>query len=133
MYKDKMGDYNKVWVCAKLPAFLGNDLQEPSPLAWMYLVNFSSSSAVHLPLLSPTFSQHGALPIPQLSLYLTHTTETNQGQKPTMPEIFTYTYIHIYIYIYSPAQNNFFCGIFDLGIATARIVWIGVKYKYIYI
>lgn len=46
-----------------LPAFLGNDLQDPSPLAWMYLLKISSSSAVHLPLFNPTFSQQGALPI----------------------------------------------------------------------
>lgn len=45
------------------PAFLGNDLQEPSPLAWMYLTRISSSAAVHLPFFNPTFSQHGALPI----------------------------------------------------------------------
>lgn len=47
----------------KPPAFLGKDLQEPSPLAVMQLRSFSSSSAAHLPFLSPTFSQHGALPI----------------------------------------------------------------------
>lgn len=47
----------------QVPAFLGNDRQDPSPLAWIYFVNFSSSSAVHLPFFKPTFSQQGALPI----------------------------------------------------------------------
>lgn len=46
-----------------LPAFFGNDLHDPSPLAWIYLLKISSSSSVHLPFFNPTFSQHGALPI----------------------------------------------------------------------
>uniref|UniRef100_A0A0E0JHL8 Uncharacterized protein n=1 Tax=Oryza punctata TaxID=4537 RepID=A0A0E0JHL8_ORYPU len=45
------------------PAFFGIDLHAPSPFSRMYLASFSSSSFVHLPLLNPTFSQHGALPM----------------------------------------------------------------------
>lgn len=66
--------YGKIYI----PAFLGKFLHEPSPCCWMYCVNISSSSAVHLPFFNPTFSQHGALTIvlpyyyffPNINIYI---------------------------------------------------------------
>lgn len=59
-----------------IPAFLGKDLQDPSPFSWMYSVKILSSSAVHLPFFNPTFSQQGVLPIDMLlflTIFGTHT------------------------------------------------------------
>lgn len=56
------------YIYIHVPAFLGNDLQWPSPFSWIYLVRSASSLGVHGPLCSPTLAQHGALPM--FSLYL---------------------------------------------------------------
>jgi hypothetical protein len=45
------------------PACLGSARQLLWPKLWMWATRILSSSGVHGPLLSPIFSQHGALPI----------------------------------------------------------------------
>jgi len=69
---------NFFYIKMYIPAFLGKDRQEPSPLVWIYLVRISSSSAVHLPLFNPIFSQHGALPIASRSLLSKRERETEK-------------------------------------------------------
>jgi len=81
-------------LAATSEASLGTARQQHWPLVRMKLMSFLSSSAVHGPFFTPSLSQHGCLPISDITS-TTITTSTLSYNDPKAPHPPLYIYIYV--------------------------------------